>query len=47
MTAIRKDLHWLPVEARIEFKMLVLAHNAYHGIGSKYLTESIPKHKRS
>ncbi len=26
------------IEARIEFKILVLAYNVYHGIGPKYLT---------
>ncbi len=47
MTAVKRTSIWLPVEARIEFKMLMLAHNAYHGIGPKYLTELITKTKRS
>ncbi len=47
MDAVRKHLHWLPVEAIIEFTMLVLAHNGYHGIGPKYLTELIIKTKMS
>ncbi len=28
MTAVRKDLHWLPINARIEFKMLMLTWKA-------------------
>ncbi len=44
MTAVRKDLHWLPIKARIEFKMLVLAWKANNGRGSIYLSDLI--HKR-
>ncbi len=39
MTAVRKDLHWLPIKARIDFKILVLAWKAYNGIGPKYLSD--------
>ncbi len=45
MTAVRKDLHWLPIKARIEFKMLlVLAWKANNGTGHIYLSHLI--HKR-
>ena len=47
MTAVRKDLHWLPVEARIEFKILTLTWKAYHTIGPKYLTELLHEKQRS
>jgi hypothetical protein len=47
MTAVRKDLHWLPVEARIQFKTLALTWKAYHGTGPKYLTDLINKKQRS
>ncbi len=36
MTAVRKHLHWLPIKARIDFKILFLALKAYIGIGPKY-----------
>ncbi len=29
MTIIKKNLDWLPFEARIEFKMIVLANTSY------------------
>ena len=32
ITPILKELHWLPVAVRIEFKILVLVFKAYHGI---------------
>ncbi len=38
MTAIRKELHWLPVKARIQFSW-----KAYHDIGLKYLSELLQK----
>ncbi len=46
MTAVRKDLHWLPINARIEFKMLMLAWKAYNQIGPDYLVE-LPKKKEN
>ncbi len=39
MTAVRKNLHWLPIKARIDFKIIVLAWKAYNGIGSKYISD--------
>ncbi len=42
MTAVRKNLHWLPIKARY-FKILVLAWKAFNGIGSKYLSELLDK----
>ena len=42
ITPVLSELHWLPVKFRIEFKILVLAYKAIHGLGPKYLTESIP-----
>ncbi len=47
MTAVRKDIHWLPVKVRIEVEMLGLAYNAYHGIGPKYLTKLVAKKEKS
>ena len=39
ITHIRKALHWLPVQARINFKILVLTWKALHGLAPRYLSE--------
>ncbi len=43
MTAVRKNLHWLPMKATVDFKILVLALKAYNGIGPKYLSDLLYK----
>ncbi len=43
MTAVRKVLHWLPINARIEFKMLMLTWKAYIQIGPDFLVELLKK----
>ncbi len=43
MTVIRKELHCLPVKARIQFKIVTLTWKAYHNIGPKYLSELLQK----
>ncbi len=43
MTAVRKYLHWLPIKARIDFKILVQAWKANNGIGHKYLSDLLDK----
>ena len=32
-------LHWLPIQARIEFKILSLMHQYTHGCGPEYLID--------
>ncbi len=39
MTGVRKIRHWLPIKARIDFKILVLAWKAYNGMGPKYVSD--------
>ena len=34
-----KKLHWLPIEKRIIFKLLLLTYKAQHGLASSYLTD--------
>ena len=36
-----KDLHWLPVESRIVFKVLVLVYKCQNGLGPGYLTDMV------
>ena len=45
ITPILKELHWLPVAVRIEFKILVLVFKAYHDIAPLYISEMITKHE--
>ena len=35
------SLHWLPVCFRIEFKLLILAFKAIHGLAPQYITDLI------
>ena len=39
ITPILKELHWLPVSKRIEYKLLVLAFKALHGQAPSYLKD--------
>jgi len=39
MTPVRRDLHWLPIAQRIEYKILLLTFKALNGQAPKYLTE--------
>ena len=37
ITPIMRDLHWLPIRARINFKVLLLTFKALHGLPPQYL----------
>ena len=39
ITPILKELHWLPVRARIEFKILFITFKAIKGLAPKYLSD--------
>ena len=39
ITPYLKDLHWLPVQARIQFKLLSIVYKCIHGNGPQYLSE--------
>ena len=41
MKKVPMDLHWLPVRARISYKICVLTHKAVHGVGPVYLRDLI------
>ena len=36
VTPLLKSLHWLPVQARIDYKLSVLCHNFFSGCAPKY-----------
>jgi hypothetical protein len=39
-----RELHWLPVQQRIDFKVLVHVYNSVNGSGPTYLKDLIKKH---
>ena len=39
ITSVLKNLHWLPVEKRIEYKVLLLTHKASHGKAPAYQSQ--------
>ena len=41
MTAALRDLHWLPIAQRIEFKVLTLMHGAVHNSTPQVLSDLI------
>ena len=36
-----KELHWLPIKFRIEFKITILTFQAIHGLAPKYFCELV------
>jgi hypothetical protein len=44
-TEARKTLHWLPVEARVRFKTLSLAHHCIHKEAPEYLCQMFKKNE--
>ena len=44
VTAILKSLHWLPVEARINFKILLITYNILNGESTSYLESGIQEY---
>ena len=45
ITPVLKDLHWLPVKGRINYKILLLTFKALHGLAPSYITELISVYK--
>ena len=41
ITPILKELHWLPVRARIEFKILLITFKVIKGAAPKYLVDLV------
>ena len=42
-TSCLRQLHWLPVRQRIQYKILTLTYKSYHQTGPKYLQDLIVK----
>ena len=47
ITPVLKELHWLPIAERIDFKVLLLTFKAMQGIGPSYLRELLQAYKPS
>ena len=45
ITPILRELHWLPVEKRIEFKILLLAYKCLNGLAPTYLSELLDSYQ--
>uniref|UniRef100_A0A670J261 Reverse transcriptase domain-containing protein n=1 Tax=Podarcis muralis TaxID=64176 RepID=A0A670J261_PODMU len=45
ITPVLRDLHWLPVRFRAQFKVLVLTFKALNGLGPVYLKERLHPHR--
>ncbi|KAF7235021.1 Vomeronasal type-2 receptor 1 [Varanus komodoensis] len=41
MTPVLRQLHWLPIEARAQFKVLVMTYKALNSLGPGYLKERL------
>ncbi|XP_028306693.1 uncharacterized protein LOC114465708 [Gouania willdenowi] len=44
ITPILRTLHWLPIQSRIEYKILLHTHHCLHGAAPTYLTELLTPH---
>ena len=45
VTPLLKNLHWLPIKARIEYKILCVVHKTVNGIGPQYLRDLLRETK--
>ncbi len=45
ITPVLKDLHWLKIEQRIEYKIILLTFKARHGLASPYLKDLLTEYK--
>ncbi|KAF7251817.1 putative RNA-directed DNA polymerase from transposon BS [Varanus komodoensis] len=45
MTPVLRQLHWLPIEARAQFKVLIMTYKALNGLGPGYLNERLRPYK--
>ena len=41
ITPVLASLHWLPVKAKAEFKVLLLTYKALHGLAPTYLSDLV------
>ena len=44
VTPILKELHWLPIEQRVSFKVLLLAYEGLYGLVPKHLSDMLVRY---
>ena len=44
ITPVLRDLHWLPVDYRVRYKLLLLTHKALNGTAPQYLRDLLSAH---
>ena len=44
ITPVLKNLHWLPVKQRIDYKVLILAYKALHGLSPGYIADMLTRY---
>ena len=47
ITTTRYELHWLPVDRRIEFKILLLTYKALNGLAPQYISDLLVYYSES
>ena len=47
ITPVLRELHWLRISDRIIFKILILTHQAFHGVAPVYLCELITMYEQA
>jgi hypothetical protein len=43
VTPILRDIHWLSIQQRTQFKVAVLTYRCFHGLAPPYLTECLQR----
>lgn len=47
ITPVLQQLHWLPIQQRIHFKILLITYKALHNLAPPYLTDLLQPHRPS
>ena len=47
ITPVLKDLHWLPVHWRIQYKVLLLVYKTQHGLAPSYISQLLEPYRPS
>ena len=45
VTPLLKELHWLPVKSRINYKLIMIVFKCLHGIAPQYLSDLLTKYE--
>ena len=45
ISSVLRNLHWLPIQSRINFKVLLFAYQCFHQFGPSYLVELLTQYK--